>query len=180
MMEYRTKGRLHAEMRYRNKVHVLSYVFSCILISCLGVQIQMWRNYFLNTLCTKPTGDAGNKLTSKHKVFHEQLIVNFICSMSTHWSIMISKTPSKCTKFIVGLKHVHVGCKTINFVHLVGVLLIINWLLLLAVKKVLLSFTTKVSQFSHTGPPSPSHKFTITRMHSAYYISALTFLNIYS
>jgi hypothetical protein len=93
---------------------------------------------------------------------------------------MINKTATKCTKVIVGLKHVHVGCKTINFVHLVGVLLIINWLLLLEVKNVLLSFINKVSQFSHTGPPSPSHKFTITRMHSAYYISALTFLNISS
>jgi hypothetical protein len=37
-------------MRYRNKVHILSYILFLISISFVEVKIQMWRHYFSNTL----------------------------------------------------------------------------------------------------------------------------------
>jgi hypothetical protein len=55
-----------------------------------------------------------------------------------------------------------------------------NWLLFLVVKKCPAFIEPEGLQFSHTGLLSPNYKFTVTLTHSAYYISALIFLNISS
>jgi hypothetical protein len=61
----------------KQSTHSELYLF-CILFhfdNLSGSKHTLRRHYFPNTLCASPFGDAGNKLTSKHKVSHEQLIV---------------------------------------------------------------------------------------------------------
>jgi hypothetical protein len=45
---YRTSGELHGNLRYGNKVYILSYcVLFCISMLCVGVKIPTWGRYFV-------------------------------------------------------------------------------------------------------------------------------------